>query len=243
MQAHVSTLALSALVVSESPVPAIISYYEKTSAATLTAFPRTGRSNIPISLPPPQTFYLLLMSSSLSSLSLLCGVLVTYKSLLVIELRESAQPPSQLTATLNSYLMDTCNLLWRSRALVSSESNTAGCLCPPIVVSELQLYLPELDRDYSLAAMFGLSMHPLLSAVSRSSFAELEEVAAHNGEPLEERHSGPVSLRSLVVLSNDGGLDISWEDYRVQVLDWMEKRGLSGIKLLMQAIVKNMVKQ
>jgi centromere protein I len=91
--------------------------------------------------------------------------------------------------------------------------------------------------------MFGLSLHPLLSGISRSSFAELEEAAALSEGPLEERHSGPVSLRSLVVLSNDGGLDISWEDYRIQVLDWMEKRGLGGVKELMQAIVKNMVKQ
>jgi centromere protein I len=233
-------LALSALVSSETNGPPIISYFEKLSAATLTAVSIHKRSDIPISLPSDQTFYLLLMSCSLSSLSRICNVLVTYKTLLEAR-HQLFKQHDQSAGALNTFLMDTCNLLWRSRALISKDTNSSGCLCPPAVFSELQLYLPAMDRDYSLAGMFGLSLHPLLSGVSRATFVEIEDMAASMSGQLEERHSGPVSQRSLVLLANEGGVDVSWTDYRVHVLDWLEKRGLVGIKRLMYATMRDLI--
>lgn len=137
--------------------------------------------------------------------------------------------------------MDTCNLLWRSRAFATADANARACLLPEASIAALRQYAPRIDRDASLAGLFGLSWHPLLGSMARAAFLEMEsEMADKDGVgELEVTHEGPVSQRSLVVLANDGGVQVEWKEYRGKVLDWMEERGIGGVKGLIFAALKN----
>ena len=59
---------------------------------------------------------------------------------------------------------------------------------------------------------------------------------------LTARHAGPVTQKSLASLSMAGGLKINWADYRLEVLKWLEERGVEGIGELMYCTMKHLMK-
>lgn len=110
-----------------------------------------------------------------------------------------------------------------------------GCLCPEEITAALQAYFGGREPEYNISSAFGLSHSHVLCAISIAMVRYLEEKAETSGDELRSRHSGPVTQRTLVVLSKEGGLELAWKQYRVQVLNWLEGRGLAGIKRLMYA--------
>lgn len=60
----------------------------------------------------------------------------------------------------------------------------------------------------------------------------MEDEADENGT-LTTRHKGPVTQLSLKALARDGGLDVSWPDYRLAVLRYLEGKGVTGVGDLM----------
>ncbi|KAI9689425.1 MAG: Phosphate metabolism transcription protein [Bathelium mastoideum] len=195
---------------------------------------------LPIILPQPHTIYLLLFDSSLSNLSRLCANLAVYKDALE-KRRLSASPPSQqIVGRFNGYLMDVCNLLWRSRAFRKDDSHAAGCLISEPVSLSLQEHLEAKDREYGLSYIFGFSHHPTISPLSIAALRELEDLAETQGQDLRVRHAGPVTQRSLMKLDKDGGVQLSWKDYRVHVLQYMERHCLEGVKELMFSTMKDL---
>jgi centromere protein I len=235
---HVSILAQSALTNTQDSSAAILTFYEKTADTTNQNI-STGRSYLPLCLPPPSLLYPLAMPSSLSTLSRVCAVLTTYKLALETQIKSTTSFHADSTRTLNGYLMDICNLLWRSRALTTSDANSFGCLCPDDVELELQSYISRVNRDYALPKSFDFSHNPLLSSLSRTAFAENEGAVV--GE-MRSSHAGPVTQQSLVVLGNEGGVVVSWKEYRVFMLRWLEERGVNGFKKLMFATMKDLMK-
>ncbi|KAF2083884.1 hypothetical protein K490DRAFT_50580, partial [Saccharata proteae CBS 121410] len=167
--------------------------------------------------------------------------LATYKRAFEIHL-PGISYPDDYTSRFNGYLMDACNLLWRSRALSVADSNALACLCPRPVEKSLRQYLPTLDSSYSLAAMFGLSCNALTATAAAAALRRLEDAAEANGEALAVRHAGPATQRSLTVLGQEGGIEVNWRDYRVQVLKWMEERGVGGVKQLMYVTMRDLMR-
>jgi centromere protein I len=237
---HVSILAQSALAANDSSSSAILSFYETVVDSTLDAVSK--RISIPVIGPPPQIFYLFLMASSTSDLSRICSIIVKFKEALTKKAQLGGLANDEAEAV-NSILMDVCNLLWRSKALelASVVSPTAkGCLCSAEVTNELQAYLSSLHRDYRVQMIFGLSYNAAISSIAHSSFVALQDEAeAAQGESLK-RHVGPVTQKSLEVLAYEGGMKINWQNCRVSMLNWMEVRGLDGIKTLLFATIKNL---
>jgi centromere protein I len=237
---HVSILAQSALAATESSSSVIVSFYETVVDSTLDAVSK--RVSMPVTSPPPEIFYLLLMATSISDLSRICSIIVKYKEALTKKAQFGGLANNEANA-INSILMDVCNLLWRSKALelASDISPTAkGCLCPAEVTKELQGYLSSLHRDYRIQMIFGLSYNPAISSLAYSSFAALQDEAeAAQGEPLK-RHVGPATQKSLEVLAYEGGMKINWQKCRVSTLSWIEARGLDGIRTLLFATIKNL---
>ena len=207
----------------------ILTFYELVSLAVSESIAsRTGR--IPMLVPPTEVMYLLMLSSSFSDVSRLCGILATYKRAFETSMN-STEYPKELTNSFNGYLMDACNLLWRSRALGTSDPNALGCLCPEATIHALQTYLGQFVLP--LSSIFGLTYNHLSSSLAAKVLRELEDNAEADGQELAVRHSGPASQKSLGRLQDDGGLALSWKEYRVAVLQWLEQHGLDGVKALM----------
>jgi centromere protein I len=60
---------------------------------------------------------------------------------------------------------------------------------------------------------------------------------------INKYHTGPVGEKSLALLKKEGGVSVHWEGangYKVFVLQWLNARGLGGIKDLMFATVTNL---
>jgi len=238
---HVSILAQSAIASKQSGASAaIVGFYERIADCTSESI-SSGKAYVPLCLPPPVLLYTLVMSSSLSILSRICAVLVTYKQALEKQMKSAAVYHTDSTKTINGYLMDCCNLLWRSRALTYSDANSMGCLCPDDVSLELQSYLSTLNRDYAVAKSFDFSHSSLTSSLARAALDAFEaEAETEVGETLP-RHAGPVTQQSLVLIRNEGGITMSWKEYRLGVLTWLEARGIDGIKKLMFATMKDLM--
>jgi centromere protein I len=209
LQSHISTISLTALLTDPNSASSILTYY---TAATATTLVHAARHSLPIPIPAPEEYYLLLFPSSPATLSRLCGLLAQLKRLLELSRGAVAaaarpDPPAaerraRATADLNAYLLDTCNLLWRSRAFSGGAAGGGGddsggggagagggggggvardCLVPAATVAGLQRWLPRAGGGpsaggaaHSLPAAFGLPAHPLLASLARAAFRDLE---------------------------------------------------------------------
>lgn len=184
--------------------------------------------SIPLPPPPPLTTYLIIfLSPSLSSLSRLCSLLTSWKR--AFEANAGTARDQQQIESLNAALMDTCNLLFRSRAFNAADGHALGCLMPPAVVTNLSTYTSGMDPPQPLTSLFSLSHHPGLSALSIAAFREVED-GAEDKQPgsVAVRHAGPISMKSLAQLGREGGVQMGWKEYRVLVLSWLENVGVHG---------------
>ena len=193
-------------------------------------------------LPSPKILYNFLFNSALQDMSGICAILAIYK--IAFEERHNLgfHYTKDVVDQFNGNLMNVCNVIWRSRAFLASDANINSHLCSETLAKELQSYLAQIDLDYSLSFIFGLSHNPMLAALSAASFRALEETADMPNEPLNVRHEGPVTQRSLAKLVDEGGLDVSWQSYRVNNLKWLDSHGVSGIKRLMYVTIKDLMR-
>ena len=180
----------------------------------------------------------------------------------------AADYPRPYVNAFNGFLMDMCNLIWRSRAFNTNDTNALGCMLPAPVNATLRAYANTVDPPQALTQLFSLSLHPALVALSIATFRELEDAAVDDeaepearpangdrrpgpdgvrvnghGRPrrhptITARHAGPVAQKSLSSLARQGGLAVSWADYRLGVLRWLREMGAGGIEELMFCTMK-----
>ena len=183
-------------------------------------------------------------SHSLAVLSRLCAVVATYKRGLEAAMAQTTDrglthTEGEHIKTFNGFLMDICNCVWRSKAFGTTDTNSQGCHIPGPVVASLQAYLAAVDPDTPLASAFGMSYSPALCLQSLSCVRELEDIVlAETDGDLQERHGGPVTLKSLAALRTRGGLDLTWQDYRLGTLQYLDKNGFDGVPVLMYNTMK-----
>jgi centromere protein I len=249
--AHSSILVLRMLAINHSiTVQTMINQYLQTLAqmVSLTA----QFTSLPLSIPQPIITYLTFFQSpTVYSLSAATSMLSSYKEALERRLA-SQQPLGPNTKVLrerinefNGYVMDACNLFWRGRAFNTADKNALGCLLPAEVFDGLERYTGSIrvEPRYTLASLFSLSFHPALAALSIEVLRNVEdrEIAARSedGEDaITERHAGPVTQRSLTLLARDGGVELSWAEYRLQVLNFCARLGAGGLNDLIRRSIK-----
>lgn len=249
---HASLLILT-LLTTHGSAPQILTYLETVSFLISQA---PSYPTLTISVPHPLTIYLLTFSyPSISTLSRLCSVLATHKlafeAILTrprvppasVEQPQSGAPQKYSITHFNGFLMDICNLLWRSRAFNRTDPNALGCLLPAVVLPHLANYTSSLKPPYLLNTSFSLSFHSDLAGLSNAAMREIEEegIAARGEKQIRVRHAGPVTQKSLVVLGREGGVVVGWKEYRLAVLTWLEKRGLTGLAEFMGCTMKGLM--
>lgn len=210
------------------------------------------RNHIRIELPPPSLIYMAFFSSSLAATSRLCHVLASFKKGFEMAMSSRSQQTGSQSDALsykrayvnryNGFLMDFCNCLWRSRAFSDSDTNAVGCLIPRPVVVVLTEYVPMVDSSSSLGPLFGLSYSPVLCYQSIESVRDLEDNEMALGKPITTRHAGPVTQASLARLASSGGMELSWQEYRIKVLHGLTDKGFPGVAELLKStmtVLKN----
>lgn len=241
---HVNGLCLTLLQTSSSIAThsIVLDFYEQIASLITGA---RNSSRVRVVIPPSPLVYILYFASSPATVSRLCGVLARYKEGL-----QKAMPTSRSDYTpeyvneFNGFLMDICNCLWRSRAFNTRDDNSHGCLVPRPLVDSLSAYIRGLDTGASLASLFSLSHSPVLGLMSISYFRSLEDAELERGaDALGIRHAGPVTRATLASLAEDGGLRLTWDEYRLGVLRYLEENGLSGVGELMYNTMTTLMKK
>lgn len=249
---HVNNLALTLIQTSPTveSTSTILDFYEEfVRLVTDEAL----RSFIRIELPASSLIYALFFSSCLANTSRLCYILACYKR--GFETAMATRTHSDGTFRIdalsydrayvnlyNGFLMDICNCLWRSRAFSQAETNSHGCMVPRTTVDALTSYVSSVDRSFTLVSLFGLSHSPTLCYQSIQRVRELEDEQLKNGIDIQARHAGPVNQESLRRLAISGGMNISWPDYRIGVLNSLSEKGLPGVAELLKCtmtVLKN----
>ncbi|KAM0346036.1 hypothetical protein ACHAPU_005797 [Fusarium lateritium] len=241
---HVNNLTLSLVQTSTaiSAHSAILDFYEQN--ARLVSH-ETLKHHIRIELPPSFLVYILFFSSSIAITSRICAILATYKkgfemAMFIKPHRDgsnridSSSYNRVFVSLFNGYLMDICNCFWRGRAFTNSDPNAHGCMIPRSLVPTLSSYVASVDSAYTLTSLFSLSYSPLLCLQSSRCIQSLESAEIDGNTSLRIRHEGPPTQSSLGQLASSGGIRISWQDYRIKVLEMLTAKELAGITDLLK---------
>jgi centromere protein I len=229
---------------------AIIEFYEQ---AIHLVNDDTLKYYIRIELPPSELIYTFLFSSSVTTMSRLCGILACYKKGFEMAMSTKARNDGSnridalsydraYVNLYNGYLMDICNCFWRSRAFSDADTNSHGCLMPRPTVFKLTSYVSSVDKTFSLPSLLSLSYSPVLCFQSIRSVRDLEDAAIGSSSAIRTRHAGPVTQNSLSKLAVAGGIQLSWQDYRIEVLRSLAEKNLGGIAELLKntmTVLKN----
>lgn len=250
---HTGRLSLTLLQTSptESVNIAIIEFYEQ---AIHLVNDDSLKYYIRIELPPSELIYTFLFSSSVATMSRLCGILACYKKGFEMAMSTKARNDGSnridalsydraYVNLYNGYLMDICNCFWRSRAFSDADTNSHGCLMPRPTVANLTAYVSSVDKAFSLPSLLTLSYSPVLCFQSIRSVRDLEDAAIGSSDSaIRTRHAGPVTQNSLSKLAVAGGIQLSWQDYRIEVLRSLAEKSLGGIAELLKntmTVLKN----
>jgi centromere protein I len=248
LMAHVDILALTVSQTSPtlSAHSSIIAFYE---AASDLFSHRSLCAHVRISPPPSTLIYTLFFSQRLPVLSRLCAVLAAYKRAFEFATSQAAtriEYDADSVKNFNGVLMDICNCIWRGRAFNATDPSALGCLMSAEQVAALAEYVRALDGGLGLATLLNVSCAPALCLQSVAFVRSLEAAASLEAErghapALAVRHHGPVTQQSLKRLRRDGGLSLSWSEYRLGMLGWLAERGGGGVGELMQNTMKNLM--
>ncbi|KAI0167405.1 Mis6-domain-containing protein [Pestalotiopsis sp. NC0098] len=239
---HVNKLCLTLVQTSASASThaRILDFYELT--AHMVSATRL-RQRVRIDIPSSALVYLLHFSPSSVSVSRLCGVLSHYKEGFQAAMATSRTAyPAAYVNGFNGFLMDICNCLWRSKAFNNTDANAHGCLVPEKMRVALTNYVSSLKAGSSLSVMFTLSASPTLGLMATTYLRELEDIEMEQGSSgLDTRHAGPVTRTSLIALGKNGGVSLTWDEFRLGVLGYLEQQHLEGVGRLMHSTMTTLM--
>ncbi|EXU95579.1 Mis6 domain protein [Metarhizium robertsii] len=244
---HTNTLALTLLQTSPSVTTdaSILDFYEQTTRVITDA---KLKRYMRIELPPSPLIYTFLFNNSLATVSRICFILACYKR--GIETAVATRPRAPATDAapridshtydrpfvnlFNGYIMDVCNLFWRNRGFNDTDTNAQACTLSPATINALAAYAVSVDRALPLTSFFSLSHSPVLCYQSIERVRDLEDDAMEHDGEIRVRHGGPVTQSTLTRLANAGGMKLSWQDYRIEVLKNLADNGFPGIAELLK---------
>ncbi|KAF9086453.1 hypothetical protein BGX23_008881 [Mortierella sp. AD031] len=246
---------------------AVLSFFDFISNLT-----RKNSIPLAVIIPEAAIIYRCFLSDSAMAISRICGIVYQYKQAyeafeeeqqLQYEILVQSQMSSQggkdgeggtmaaLPAPLevpgytreyvvqfNSFVMDICNFLWRNRAFNKTDKNAKG----------FQMDQETIGHTRQVCVDSGLSMNNMLSithstALSGYSARFLKSLEEQNGVPVEKRLKAPASAKALKDMSANGGLNLTFDEYRIQYLDYLEEKGFEGVSQFLFDCITNLLQR
>ncbi|KAF9911910.1 hypothetical protein EC991_001814 [Linnemannia zychae] len=264
---HVDSISGVALEVEHDHVAvqhAVLSFFDFASNLT-------KKNSIPIAviIPEAAVIYRCFLSDSAMAISRICGIVYQYKlayeafeeeQQLQYELLVQSQLASQggddeamttlpeplevpgytreYVVQFNSFVMDICNFLWRNRAFNKVDKNAKG----------FQMDQETIAHTKQVCADSGLSMNNMLSVTHSMAFSGfsarfLKSLEERDEVPLEKQLMAPASAKALKDMSANGGLNLTFDDYRIQYLDHLEEKGFEGISRFLFDCITNLLQR
>ncbi|KAF9357304.1 hypothetical protein BGX26_003954 [Mortierella sp. AD094] len=149
----------------------------------------------------------------------------------------------------NSFVMDVCNLLWRNRAFNKTDKNAQGFLVDPMVSLTPHILLRHtiahtkqvcVDSGLSMSNMFSVTHSSAMSGYSARFLKSLED---QQNIPADKRLIAPASVAALKDMAARGGLNMTFDDYRVQYLDYLEQKGFDGVSQFLFDCMTNLLQR
>ncbi|KAG0281418.1 hypothetical protein BGZ95_003818 [Linnemannia exigua] len=264
---HVDSISGVALEMEQDHVAvqhAVLSFFDFASNLT-------KKNNIPIAviIPEAAIIYRCFLSDSAMAISRICGIVYQYKQAyeafeeeqqLQYELLVQSQMTSQsgdaetmttLPAPLevpgytreyvvqfNSFVMDICNFLWRNRAFNKADKNAKGFQMEPETIAHTKQVC--MDSGLSMNNMLSVTHSTAFSGFSARFLKSLEEL---DDVPIEKRLKAPASAKALKDMATNGGLNLTFDEYRIQYLDHLEEKGFEGISQFLFDCITNLLQR
>ncbi|KAG0250868.1 hypothetical protein BG011_008026 [Mortierella polycephala] len=245
----------------------VLSFFDLVST-----FTEAYKLPLAVIIPDSTTVYRCFLSDSGMAVSRICGVVYQYKQAfeafeheqqLQYELLVQSQlsnkddagdgpgktpnlpPPIEVpgysreyVVLFNSFVMDICNFLWRNRAFNKSDKNARGFLMDQHAIGHAK----------QICMGGGLSMNNMLSlthslAMSGYSARFLRSLEERDSVPVERRLKAPASAPALKDMVAKGGLNMTFEEYRIQYLDFLEQKGFQGISQFLYDCITNLLQK
>ncbi|KAK9470114.1 Mis6-domain-containing protein [Dipodascopsis tothii] len=189
-----------------------------------------------IHLPPPGVITSAIFSLDPVLLSLVCAVIARYKPIFT-----SHPASSRNVSVYNGYVMDTCNLLWRHRAFNSSDKGSTGYGIDAGLIDRIRREITTGYTDMSIMvnfnAMFGITEGALFAPIALETLRAIERTAMG----LERIHSGPITSTSLNENAKAGGVQLTFADFRLRLLEELKKHGYGGVCELLYASMTSLL--
>ncbi|KAK6334948.1 hypothetical protein TWF718_010389 [Orbilia javanica] len=179
-----------------------------------------------------------------------CGILADYKKAFLghAELRSKnpdagyIEPERVYVDHFNGFLMDISNFFWRFRCFYhdpAKDTNALGCLMKDDFVECMNAAANS--RQFTLNGLFTLTHNPTFSRFNTDCLRFLEDryEDTHN-VVLQTRHAGPVTSKSLMGLSGDGGYPLEYRVFKVASLEYLKRKGFEGTHRLIYSTMKKL---
>ncbi|KAG2212527.1 hypothetical protein INT45_007821 [Circinella minor] len=234
---HVDRLSVIGLIMEDDhPLlqHASLSFFEFVSSISI-------HHDIPeIIIPAAPLIYRTFFSISGMAVSRLCGIIYQYKRAFEENDRKIddwvTRHSTDYLNNFNTHVMDVCSALWRNSAFTrSNEEELPFSLSPHIT----QVY-NNLCESRGESANLVLS---LTHSASLTGFSERFIQEKENEANVKICHEGPVTAQSLKHLSDNGGISISFMDYRVELLNDLKKKGFHGMYNLLYDCMSSLIER
>ena len=183
----------------------------------------------------PQVAYRILFSGLPMSVSRMCGLVVRYKSKFNYPSSSSRTENEDEVNRLNTMVVDICNMLWKDKAFIVKNGAGNGFDLDNSFVQYLGTLTNE--KNFWLPSFFNLVSGSTFSIYSQSTIEELEKGVLL----LPSRHEGLITASSLEVLSMKGGISISYDQFRVKLLERIKSEGQVGVYDLLYSSMRSLI--
>lgn len=243
----------------------VLSFFDLVSS-----FAETYKLPLAVVVPDSTIVYRCFLSDSGMSVSRICGIVYQYKKafqtfemeqqlqyelLVQSQLSQQSDAGSGQTAAMpeaaqvpgysrdyvvlfNSFVMDICNFLWRNRAFNKSDKNARGFLMDARTIGDIKNIC--MNARLNMINMLSMTHSLALAGYSARFMRDLE---MQGNVPVEGRLKAPASTLALKEATAKGGLNISFEEYRIQYLEHLEQKGFDGIYQFLTDSITNLLQR